>query len=102
MIVPIEPSGFSQRVGTSSSGFPIYVYFERATNTYHYVVALPDGKMVYSNEMGQPLAATNAKPILPGAVLGGSVGFLAAGPVGAIIGAVLGAIVGDKLGEDPK
>lgn len=100
MILPIEPSGFSQRVGTSAAGFPIYLYFERSTNTYHYVVALPDGRMVYSNELGQPLAATNASPIFPGAVLGGSVGFLTGGPVGAIIGAVLGAIVGDKLGED--
>ncbi len=100
MVIPTDPSGFSQRVGISSQGLPIYVYFERATNTYHYVVVFPDGKVVYSNEHGQPLASTNEKPILPGAVFGGAIGFLAGGPVAALIGAALGAFFGDKIGDD--
>ena len=102
MIVPVGPSGFSQQIGVNAAGFPIYVYFDRQTNTYHYVVMLPNGRAIYTNERGEPVAATPAKPILPLAVLGGSVGFLAGGPVGVLIGALLGALAGENIGGNKK
>jgi hypothetical protein len=102
MMVPVGSSGFSQQIGVSAAGLPIYVYFDRRTNTYRYVVMFPDGKTVYSNERGEPFASIPAKPILPLAVLGGSVGFLAGGPVGVLLGALLGILVGENMGGHQK
>ncbi len=102
VIVPVGPSGFSQQVGVSATGLPIYVYFDRLTNSYRYVLVFPDGRAVYSNERGEPITPTPSKPILPLAVLGGSVGFLAGGPVGVLIGALLGALAGENIGGGRK
>lgn len=95
-MVPLDSTGFSEPVGRNAAGLPIYLYYDKWSNVYHYVVALPDGRYAYSNQNGEPLQA--APPILPSAFLGGAIGYLF-GPVGALVGAAVGGLLASKAGE---
>ncbi len=94
-----QHNAYGPIIGQSPEGFPVYLYTDPRSNRTSYVVVFPDGRAFYSNQtsriVGPPSGTADAE--VTGAIVTGTLGALAAGPLGGIIGAIAGAILAGKL-----
>src|SRR2546430_1475730 len=83
-------AGYGHQVGTSSEGFPVYLYTDPNSKLRTYVVLLPDGRAFYSDRRGRIVSdIKDASPAVEAlALVGGIVGLLIGGAPGAILGGI--------------
>jgi hypothetical protein len=98
-----QPGSLVGPIGKNRYGWQIFQFLDPQDGQWRYVVHLPDGRLLYSDQagdIGHGGAGFGAKGA--GAVLGGAGGFLifsmmGLGPIGLLSGSILGALLGNQL-----
>lgn len=90
-IVNFSPTGFyTNRIGTTDEGFPVYLYFDPGVNQFRPVVVPPAGNPYYASADTRIRHETGQISPVSSAVVLGTIGAIMGGAPGAAIGAALG------------
>jgi hypothetical protein len=90
------------RIGTTDSGFPVYLYFDPESNEFRPVIVPPIGNPYYAPSNAVIRHDADRIPALTSAVVLGAVGAILGGGVGAAVGAVVGVGLSSLSGRHPQ
>ena len=90
-IVNSSSGGFyTDRIGTTDDGFPVYLYFDPAAAAFRPTVVPPAGNPYYASAETRILHETAQVSPVASAVVLGTIGAILGGAPGAAIGTALG------------
>ena len=84
-----QPGFYTNRIGTTESGAPVFGYFEPSSNQIRLVVVPENGNPYFASVNEHIHRETERIPAISSAVVGGVLGALLGGGTGAAIGAAL-------------
>jgi hypothetical protein len=89
---------YTNRIGTTDSGTPVFLYFDPAMNEFRPVIVPEVGAPYFASSNESIRRDADRIPALSSAVVGGAIGAILGGGAGAAIGAAIGAAVSQMTG----
>ena len=94
--IPVQPKRVEsiyspEPIGRSPQGYPVYLYQERILAEPRFVVQLPNGKAVFSDQQGHVNPIPDGENVVTAALLAGFGGIVLGGAFGGVAGAAIAA-----------